>query len=315
MPVVRAVLRRALQILANGQPNAHPQEWTMLTVQLLAHCLEWPPERVWTAPQQRVPADRVRRFYRMVRLWARGMPIQYLLGRWGFWNLRDLRTPPGVAIPRPATETLMTAVAARFPDATVPLRILDLGTGTGALAIALAVVYPRATVWAVDISTRAVQVARINAHRFHVADRVHIWQGDWLRAVRVGPFWDVVVCNPPYLTRRAWRAAPVSVRDFEPPEAFVSPGGPAHVYTTIGRQVRSRLRANGILFVEVGDRQAAHVRRWMERLGAVCVQTWRDVQGQIRCLAFRWPTDDRSAEPRDPEDGPSVFADRPVRQE
>ena len=287
----------------------------MWTVQLLARCLDWPPERVWAMPHHEVPPDRARRFDRMVRSWARGVPIQYLLEHWGFWNLRDLWTPPGVAIPRAATETLVAAVTAQFPENTAPLRILDLGTGTGALAVALAVIYPRAEVWAVDIATRAVHTARVNAQRFHVADRVHIWQGDWLRAVRVRPLWDVVVCNPPYLTRRDWRAAPVSVREFEPPEAFISPGGPARVYTTIARQVRSRLRAGGTLFVEVGDGQAEPVQRWMARVGAVCIQTWKDVQGRIRCLAFRWPTDDRSEGRPDPEGERSASGDRPVRRE
>lgn len=192
---------------------------------------------------------------------ARREPIQYILGETEFYGLAFTVTPD-VLIPRPETEHLVEAVLERVARE-APVRICDVGTGSGAIAVALAHALPRAQGTALDISRAALEVAAGNARRHGVAERVRFLESDLLNAVRDERF-DVVVSNPPYVSND--ESLEAQVRDYEPHAAlFAGPTG-LEVYRRLIPQAHEALVPGGWLLMEIGHGQrdgvAALLRDW-----------------------------------------------------
>lgn len=212
-------------------------------IALLAH-----PEWKLTQPQ-------IQRFRRIVARRASGEPLPYILGYAEFFGLRFVVTPD-VLIPRPETELLVERALEwlqHHPDATV----VDVGTGSGCIAIALAVACPDLRIYATDLSAAALAIARTNARRHDVSARVTWLQSDLMVPLQ-GPL-DLILSNPPYVTEREWHDLAVSVRH-EPRLALVS--GPQGL-DAVGRLLdlaRTRLASSGALLVEIGETQEEAVR-------------------------------------------------------
>ena len=149
-----------------------------------------------TAPGLEVPDAEAEAFRRLVQPTGTHEPMAYILGRAEFWSL-EFEVGPGVLVPRPDTETLVERALQRFPDRDRPLRLLDIGTGSGCLGITLLRLFPAATAVATDISRVALGWARRNARRLGVSPRLLLVQSRWASAA-AGPF-DLVVSNPPYI--------------------------------------------------------------------------------------------------------------------
>jgi release factor glutamine methyltransferase len=181
-------------------------------------------------------------------------PIQYITGEQEFYGLA-LRVTPAVLIPRPETEQLVEAVLAEL-DGARPLRILDVGTGSGAIAIALAHHLPHASVTAVDLSSAALEVAASNAARHALTDRIRFIQSDLLAALSPDePPFDLIVSNPPYVPTGDRAGLHPQVRDHEPASAlFAGPDG-LDIYRRLIPQARAALRPDGLLALEIGHNQ------------------------------------------------------------
>ena len=209
-------------------------------------------DRAWLMTHQdaELTAEQAAKFEGWVARRALQEPVQYILGETEFYGL-TLRVTPDVLIPRPETEHLVEAALARVrPDAVV--RICDVGTGSGAIAVALAHVLPSAEVTALDISEAALEVAKENAARHGVAGRVRFVPSDLLSAVRSERF-DLVVSNPPYVRNN--EVLEVQVREFEPGLAlFAGPTG-LEVYERLIPEARSALVPGGWLLMEIGHGQ------------------------------------------------------------
>lgn len=178
-----------------------------------------------------------------------GEPVAYLLGSWSFRGL-ELAVGPAVLIPRPETEELIDLLAARAPAGG---KVIDLGTGSGAIAIAAAVARPDLHVTAVDVSTEALAIATANVQRHHVADRVTLQHGSWWEAVPADATFDVVVSNPPYIDPADTRGLAADVRAFEPALALFSASGDVlSCYRAIVQPLAQRLRPGGWLLCETG---------------------------------------------------------------
>lgn len=185
-------------------------------------------------------------------------PIQYILGEQEFFGLTFAVTPD-VLIPRPETEHLVEALLARA-SRDCALRIVDVGTGSGAIAVALAHTLPLAQVTALDISEAALAVARRNAEVHQVADRIRFLQSDLLSAVADERF-DAVVSNPPYVAENDRESLEPQVRDFEPGVAlFAGPSG-FDVYERLIPQARDALQPGGWLLMEMGLGQRNPLKR------------------------------------------------------
>src|SRR5581483_10889943 len=144
----------------------------------------------------------------LLRRRAAGEPVAYLLGEREFYG-RSFAVSPAVLIPRPGTETLVEA-ALQHREAR---RIADVGTGSGCIAITLACELPDAEVWATDVSAEALEVARANAERHGVADRVHLLQGEWTQPLREHAPFDMLLSNPPYVTTTELEELAIDVRN------------------------------------------------------------------------------------------------------
>jgi release factor glutamine methyltransferase len=202
-------------------------------------------------------------------------PIAYIIGHREFWTV-DLAVGPGVLIPRPDSETLIEAAIAHF-GTIGPRRVLDLGTGSGALLLAALAQWPQATGLGVDTSEAALAIAQSNAERLGLANRAEVARGSWDAASR-GDF-DLVLCNPPYIETGA--ALPPDVADYEPASALYAGEDGLDDYRRIAPSLR--LPQDGIACVEIGATQAQAVRRLFGAAGFL-TRVDADLAGRDRCI-------------------------------
>lgn len=235
------------------------------------------PERPLT-PAER---DRLRE---LVRRRAKGEPVAYLRGRREFHGI-ELAVSPAVLVPRPETETLVDAALAFLGSEGGPSpRVVDVGTGSGAIACALAAACPASRVLALDISEAALEIAARNVVALGLSDRVSLSLSDLLDAVPPDPVLDLVVSNPPYVAEDERSLLDVSAREFEPALAlFSGPEGTSHT-ARLAEQAWPRLRPGGVLMVETGspaqrDRVEALLRA---RFGVTAVRPLPDIGHTIR---------------------------------
>ncbi|MGH6917003.1 MAG: peptide chain release factor N(5)-glutamine methyltransferase, partial [Geminicoccaceae bacterium] len=211
-------------------------------------------------------------------------PMAYILGEKEFWSLR-FAVGPAVLIPRPDSETAIEAALARVPDRTAPLRILDLGTGSGCLLLALLSELPSATGIGVDASAEALAVAEANARRLGLAARALFAAGDWGRGLD-GPF-DLIVSNPPYVREPDWPGLQPEIRGFEPRAALLAGPDGLDAYRALAPDCLRLLATDGTLALEIGLGQAAAVRAILAAHGLDVVERCRDLAGLERCLIVR----------------------------
>lgn len=213
---------------------------------------------------------------------AAGEPLAYLLGRRGFWTL-DLQVSPATLIPRPETERLVELALERLPDDRA-LRIADLGTGSGAIALALAGERPRAQVIATDVSDDALQVARENAVANRIANVV-FRHGSWL-APLAGERFDLIASNPPYIADGDPHLAQGDLR-FEPPTALSSGADGLDAIREIVALAPSHLLVGGWLLLEHGWDQGEAIRALLTAAGFIYVATETDLEQRDRVTLGR----------------------------
>ena len=237
---------------------------------------------LYAHPERELTADEHNRFTGYISERSTGKPAQYITGHQEFWGL-DLLVSPAVLIPRPETEHVIETVlelAAGQQD----LKIIDVGTGSGCIAIALASELAPAQIEAADISAEALEVARTNAARLGFAERIRFRRADLLAGFAAQQF-DFVVSNPPYVSEAEPEKTQREVREFEPKVAVF--GGPTgmEIYQRLVPQAYECLRDGGWLVVEIGFSIEGPVRAllktWRE------VRTINDLQGIPRVVAAR----------------------------
>lgn len=252
-----------------------------LDARLLAqHVLGWTTERFLTDASAAEPNGFAPHYDTLVARRATREPLAYIVGHREFWGL-DLEVNPDVLIPRPSTELIVEAVLELFPNRAAPLAVADICTGCGCVAVALAHELPAATVVATDISHGALQVARRNAERHGVADRVTFTHGDLLDGLD-RPF-DAILANPPYVVDRARPALQPEVRDHEPAVALFGGVDGLGLVTRLVAEAPSRLRAGGYLVFEFGLGQDVEIEDLLAQTPwLTLVGVRRDLQGIAR---------------------------------
>ena len=213
-------------------------------------------------------------------------PLAYIVGRQEFWGL-SFQVSPAVLIPRPETELIVETALALFPKADERLSIVDVCTGSGCVAVALATELPQAHITATDISPAALSVARLNAAAHGVADRVHFCRADLFEGVDRRPF-DLIACNPPYVADGDRRGLQPEVRDHEPEVALFGGAKGIDVVERVIRNAPARLRPGGVLLVEFGFGQDQDVEDIVGSTeGLELVELRRDLQGIARTAVAR----------------------------
>ncbi|MBX9677361.1 MAG: peptide chain release factor N(5)-glutamine methyltransferase [Gemmataceae bacterium] len=208
-------------------------------------------------------ADIRKRYRELVSRRLDGAPVAYLVGKKEFFGL-EFKVSPAVLIPRPDTEVLITACLDLGKKHPQP-RIVDVGTGSGCIPIALAKHLPKAQVTTIDMSPEATAIGKENAGKHSVFDRVRFLQGDVLEPVASETF-EFVVSNPPYIAHEEWAALPAGVRDYEPRLALDGGPGGFDVFTRLIEQARERLVSGGWLVIEIGSPQEKQARAKIEAI-------------------------------------------------
>ena len=247
---------------------------------LLAWVLHAPRERLVAHPETVVTPQAHAAFTALVERRQAGEPLAYLLGEKEFYG-RPFRVTPDVLVPRPDTETLVEVALACLRGRTAP-RILDLGTGSGCVAITLQLERPDASVTATDVSAGALAVARANAQSLK-AD-VIFQQGDWFGALARGSTFDLIVSNPPYVAAADPHLAALR---HEPGLALTDGGNGLQCLSILIAGALAHLRKEGWLVLEHGYDQAAAITPRMHAAGYQEVTVYRDAGGQTRVTAGR----------------------------
>jgi release factor glutamine methyltransferase len=255
---------------------------------LLRHVCDWDRAQLLVAARDPLPGDRAERYRTLLAARAARRPLQHLVGTQAFWR-HDFVVSPAVLIPRPETEILVQAVLDRISGRDRP-RLVDVGTGSGCIAVSLAAERPDARVVAIDLSPDALRIARENARRAGVAERVTFLEGDLLAplAAPAGVF-DVVASNPPYLDLSERAALEPEVRDHDPALALFAPGDRYSLYRRLAPAAREVLVRGGLLAVEVGIGMADAVAGLCAEAGLPVEAVIPDLQAIPRVVVARKP--------------------------
>jgi release factor glutamine methyltransferase len=254
--------------------SKHPRRDAEL---LLEHVLGCDQTALLTHPERILSVEESEQFDRLVERRLASEPMQYLTGKQEFFGLR-FEVSPAVLIPRPETEHLVQAVLERFAREDA-VRIVDVGTGSGAIAVALAHALPRSRVTAVDLSPAALEVARRNAERHGVIDRLILLPSDLLAAVKSEVF-DAVVANPPYIAEE--EVLEPQVANYEPHSALYAGPTGLEIYERLIPQAARVLKPGGWLMLEIGYGQSTAVQNLMH--GWAGVTLVNDLQGIPRVV-------------------------------
>ena len=242
---------------------------------------------LYAHPERELTADEESRYDQALRERATGKPAQYITGHQEFWGM-DLIVTPAVLIPRPETEHVIETVLALAGE--YPVRtIVDVGAGSGCIALALAKELPRAQITATDISPEALEVAKANAARHQLEQRISFVETDLLRKRDVGSYvsteLDLVVSNPPYVSEEERDKVQREVRKFEPKVAVFGGEHGFDIYRRLVPQAKDALRTGGWLVMEIGFSQEEEIRRLLSGWSEVRVTA--DLQGIPRVVAAR----------------------------
>ena len=270
---IRAILQhhsKQLEVALNLDSSSARIEVQCLLQAVLQVNRAW----LFTHPEQSLDADQHARYMTLFERRLRGEPIAYLLGEREFYGL-VFKVSPATLIPRPETELLVELALQRIPQQGA-FRVLDLGTGSGAIALSIAHARTSAEVVAVDASAAALEVAQFNSQRLGLAN-VRLLQSDWFSALH-GERFDIIVSNPPYIAAGNAHLEQGDVR-FEPRTALASGANGLEDTRRIIAQAREHLSTNGRLLLEHGYDQAEQVRVLLQRAGFTGVFSARDLAG------------------------------------
>jgi release factor glutamine methyltransferase len=254
---------------------------------LLAQCLGFSRETLYANLRREIQTEEKKALDELLRRRMAGEPLQYLLGHQEFWSV-DLKVDPRVLIPRPETEVLVDQALSILatPSGRVP-RVLDIGTGSGAIVIALTNEFGEIFAVATDISQEALQVAKDNARKVGVGQRIRFVRGDLLHPFRplTDGVFDLILSNPPYICRSDIEELTREVKDHEPRLALDGGEDGLDFYRRMSRQVPSYLRKGGWLLVEIGQGQGTEISTLFEQSGCFSApELVRDLSGIERVI-------------------------------
>jgi release factor glutamine methyltransferase len=287
---VRGLLKHGIEQLRNAQVRF----FTLATELLLLHATARDRTWIYSHPEEILPQGTVDDFLNLIGRRANGEPTQHLTGKQEFWGL-EFEVTPDVLIPRPETEHLVEVAldrlavrevrAGRHPRLTGKnLTLVDIGTGSGCIAVALAKELPEADIHATDISVKALEIAKRNVVRHGFADRIHFAESNLLQSLSPLKF-DLIVSNPPYIGIKETDSLPIEVRDYEPKQALF--GGPEgyELYGDLILQASRQLKAEGLLVLELGHSSLPAVQPLLDASNWTNIGVTKDLAGIDRVLS------------------------------
>jgi release factor glutamine methyltransferase len=251
---------------------------------LVSEALAVPPPDLFGYPERALDEQQISRVRALLRRMVAGEPLSRVFKRREFWGL-EFSLSADTLDPRPETETVIEGVLRREPDRSAPRRLLDLGTGTGCLLLALLAELPAASGVGIDIAEGAVRTAARNAVNLGLADRARFFVGDWATAVS-GKF-DAILANPPYIASEALALLPREVVCYDPQRALDGGADGLRSHRAIAEAAPRLLSPHGILATEIGAGQADVVASIMKDNSLVVDGIEKDLAGIARCVIAR----------------------------
>jgi len=287
---IRSALRDAIALLERERASSAALAAELLLMHTLGRDRAW----LYAHPECELETTARERYFDLVGRRASGVPTQYLTGQQEFWGL-DLEVTPDVLIPRPETEHVIEVALERLgigaeagsARRNEELRIADVGTGSGCIAVALARELPAACVVATDISAAALAVARRNAERHGVASHIEFVQCSLLGGLLRQRYFDIVVSNPPYIGRCEATTLPREVREHEPQSALIGGETGTEIYAPLIAQAAELLRPGGVLVLELGHDSLEHVTRLLDATEWAGITVMNDLAGIPRVASTR----------------------------
>lgn len=254
---------------------------------ILASILRLSRVDLYAQSQRKLEAGEAKRFFDAMERRAGDEPVAYITGEQHFYG-HTFKVTPDVLIPRPETERLVDVICKAYRDRP-RLRVLDLGTGSGCIAISIDLELSDSYVEAWDISSSSLDIASQNAER--LGSKVVFLHKDMTKADdwRGQGLFDVIVSNPPYISADEYQVLPHSVRNFEPKSSLLAADEGVSFYQRISALAGSRLVKGGWLYLEVGFRQATEVSALLEKSGFSHAQILKDFSGHDRVVIANWP--------------------------
>jgi release factor glutamine methyltransferase len=280
---IRSALKDAMARLSAANVPSHALAAELLLIDTLGRDRAW----MYAHPEFELDLAGAEKYFELVAQRASGVPSQYLTGKQEFWGL-EFEVTPAVLIPRPETEHIIEVALDRLGPArkSEPLRIADVGTGSGCIAVALASELPMAQIFATDISAGALEVAQRNAARHGFSARIHFAETNLLDAFAgEAQRFDAIVSNPPYIGIADAPALQREVRAHEPEIALFAGDDGLAVYAPLIREASAALRQGGLLILELGHNSLAPVHEWLESGDWSDIHVTNDLAGIPRVIS------------------------------
>jgi release factor glutamine methyltransferase len=253
---------------------------------IVAYGLNMTSQQVFGYPERQLEDGDLEGVRKLVARRSQHEPVALIIGEKEFWSLL-FKVTAATLVPRPDSETLIEAVLAAQPDKKSPMRILDLGTGSGCLLLALLHEYENSTGAGIDLSEDALKVARLNGENLGLGGRADFIQADWNNWVPSLADFDIIISNPPYVAENDRGTLLADVVDYEPDRALFAGQDGLREYKTIISLLAESTNVTGNVFFEVGINQADVVAKMLKKAGLVDILIHRDIAGIGRCVAAK----------------------------
>jgi len=295
---IRALLKQGLEQLHAANVPSYTLAAELLLLHVTAQDRTW----LYSHPEEILPEPTAEAYFALISHRCSGVPTQHLTGKQEFWGL-EFEVTPEVLIPRPETEHLIEVAldrlavreirAGRQPRLTGEnVTLVDIGTGSGCIAVTLAKELPAATIYATDISQAALEVARRNATRHGISDRIQFLESNLLEAFTESRstrhesyLFDLIISNPPYIAQREAESLPIEVREHEPHTALFGGEEGYELYGALIPQAAQHLKPGGLLVLELGYNSLPAVEPLLDRSHWLNVGVTRDLAGIPRVIA------------------------------
>ncbi|AIL65094.1 Release factor glutamine methyltransferase [Rickettsiales bacterium Ac37b] len=280
-PTIKSALVYGKQELLNAGIASYNLDARLL----LAHILNYSIEKLIISLEKTLTHNEWLFYQQLITRRTKFEPIVHLTGIKEFFSL-EFRVNKNTLIPRPDSETLIETVLKYFPDKSVPLKILDLGTGTGCLILTLLNLYFNSTGLGIDLSIEALKIARFNSIHLTLDSYVLFVQNSWCNSLSNQAKYDVIISNPPYISHEELQKLDNEVKDYEPNLALDGGQDGLDCYREIASTIIDFLSKNGKIFLEIGQGQEESVKQIFKAHNMNCISEHKDLNQIIRCLVF-----------------------------
>jgi release factor glutamine methyltransferase len=251
---------------------------------LLSYILKLDTNKLILNSEKTLTRTQIQKFEHLINRRLNGEPISHLTGKKAFWDF-EFAVDRNTLEPRPDSETLIEAVLKIYKNSTEKnLSILDLGTGSGCLILTLLKLFPNATGLGIDISSKALKIARRNAKSLNVNNRIKFIKNNWNQ--NITEIFDIIISNPPYIPAKQIQFLQKEIRNFEPGLALDGGNSGLDCYEYIAKNIKTNLAKNGKIFLEIGYKQDTPVIDIFQKNNFNLFSTSRDLNGIIRILCF-----------------------------